>query len=116
MKDFAGNTRKNGVPVICPCFARPPWPIVCLGAGKQGGTNLLKHGRPATRPGGGNMSKAVRRQSWKWIAGLLLLIFLIGTGAAWLERRELMARYYIYCLGRAADDATRAVWCERIAR
>jgi hypothetical protein len=53
--------------------------------------------------------------TWKWIAGLLMLVLLVSGGVAWLERRELLARYYVYHLSRANDDATRTVWVDRIA-
>jgi hypothetical protein len=61
------------------------------------------------------MSRVVSGGKWKWFVGLLLLVLLSSAGVAWLERRELLARYCVYCLTRATDDATRTVWVNRVA-
>jgi len=61
------------------------------------------------------MSRVISGSKWKWFVGLLLLVLLTLGGVAWLERQELLSRFYVYHLTRAADDATRAIWVGWIA-
>lgn len=53
-------------------------------------------------------------RSWKWMALGLVVLLLVGGGAAWLERTTLRTWWVLHGL-KKADESDRDVWVTRVA-